>query len=209
MSPRTMRLIILLMTPVLIGALLWGLYAEARADDLEAEGVQLRTSVGALEGRNETLDAMVKQRDLAMDEWIAKHHDQNARADRAEQRVAELEAKVRTLETQRASRSATRTPSPKAEPVAGPVTGRTVSSTAYCLTGTMSNGEKAHKMAVAVPQGAYPLNSYVVVSDGPYGAGRYKVADHIGHSSQLDFAMPGDCSGAKQWGRRQVTVRAA
>lgn len=78
-------------------------------------------------------------------------------------------------------------------------------STAYCLTGTMANGERVYRGAVAANR--WPLGTRVWVSDSPYGAGTFEVADRIGHSSQLDFGMPGDCAGARQWGRRTIRVR--
>lgn len=92
-----------------------------------------------------------------------------------------------------------------AAPPAGP--GRSVSSTAYCLTGTMASGRRTYRRAVAA--NAWPLGTVLEVSAGPYGPGRYTVADRIGHGSQLDFAMPGDCAGARAWGRRSVSVHVA
>lgn len=97
-------------------------------------------------------------------------------------------------------------------------------STAYCLTGRMANGlataagQVAARAAgylgtVATPRpgraGSWALGTVLTTSAGPYGAGQYLVTDRIGHSSQLDYAMPGDCRGARQWGRRHVSVLAA
>lgn len=73
----------------------------------------------------------------------------------------------------------------------------------------MKNGEKARRRAVAVPKGSPWYGHTVIVSAGPYGPGEYFAGDQIGHSSQLDFAMPGDCAGATAWGRREIQVRAA
>lgn len=94
-------------------------------------------------------------------------------------------------------------------------------STAYCLTSRMANGvptgagQAAARAAgylgtVATPRpgraGSLPLGTVVTVSAGPYGAGQYLVTDRIGWGSQLDYSMPGDCAGARQWGRRHVQV---
>ncbi len=78
---------------------------------------------------------------------------------------------------------------------------RVVTSTAYCLTGTMANGQRAHAGAVAM--NGVPLGSVWAVD----GAGTYTVADRIGHGSQFDIAMPGDCGAAIAYGRRTITVR--
>lgn len=92
-------------------------------------------------------------------------------------------------------------------------------STAYCLVGrggwvytAQANARAAgHRGMVAVPRpgraGHLPMGSVVSVSAGPYGAGTYVVGDRIGWGSQLDYAMPGDCRGARAWGRRQVAVQ--
>lgn len=81
---------------------------------------------------------------------------------------------------------------------------RGLSSTAYCDTGLMANGHRTYRGAVAGPRHAWPLGTRLRVSDSPYGAGIFTVTDRIGHGSQLDFAMPGDCAGARRWGRRTV-----
>lgn len=77
-----------------------------------------------------------------------------------------------------------------------------MSSTAYCLTGRMANGQRTHRGAVA--SNDYPLGTRLRVSDGPYGPGVFTVEDRIGHGTQLDFAMPGDCDGARRYGRRTL-----
>lgn len=82
--------------------------------------------------------------------------------------------------------------------------GRAVVSTAYCETGRMANGENTYIGAVA--GNLWPLGTVLEVSDSPYGPGLFTVADRIGSGSELDFATPGDCSTAIQWGRRPVTV---
>lgn len=206
MEPPKRQISPLLAACLLFTTTMW-VITDIRLGKSEAEVYQLRTDVGALDGRNDELTEEAEKRQAEADAARIAQHEATTRADTLTQRVADLEAEIARLKAPRPSRSAQRTETPSGGPVA--VTGRSVRSTAYCLTGTMANGDKAHKMAVAVPEGAYPLNTYVMVSDGPYGGGKYKVADHIGHSSQLDFAMPGDCSGALAWGRRSVTVRAA
>lgn len=97
---------------------------------------------------------------------------------------------ARPTPTTRASRS---------EPGRGVV----VESTAYCLTGTMANGQRAHRGAVAANR--WPLGTRLRVTPSPVGE-LVTVEDRIGHGSELDFAMPGDCAAARQWGRRAVTV---
>lgn len=79
---------------------------------------------------------------------------------------------------------------------------RNVTSTAYCLTGTMANGQPTHHGAAAM--NGVPLGSQweVVGTDHVY-----TVADRIGHGSQFDIAMPGDCAAARAYGRRTITVR--
>lgn len=78
-----------------------------------------------------------------------------------------------------------------------------VSSTAYCLTGTMANGRRTHRGAVAGNR--WPLGTRLRVSPSPVGE-VVVVEDRIGHGSELDFALPGDCAAARAWGRRTVTV---
>lgn len=82
-----------------------------------------------------------------------------------------------------------------------------LNSTAYCEAGLMANGHRTYRGAVAGNR--WPLGTRLWVADSPYGAGVFEVADHIGHGSELDFAMPGDCTGARSWGRRDVEYRVA
>jgi hypothetical protein len=82
---------------------------------------------------------------------------------------------------------------------------RTVSSTAYCLTGHMANGQRAHSGAVAMNRVAFGTS--VEVMSGPLAGSTLVVKDRIGHGSQFDVAMPADCSGARQYGRRLIQVR--
>ena len=92
-------------------------------------------------------------------------------------------------------------PQPAQEPPA-PVA--EAESTAYCLTGRMASGERAHVGAVA--SNRYPLGTRLWLDRSPWGAREFVVRDRIGHGSELDIAMPGDCRGAKRWGRRVVGV---
>lgn len=97
----------------------------------------------------------------------------------------------------RASRGA---PAGRVRSPAGGGTTRSVSSTAYCLRGTMANGQQVHAGAVAM--NGVPFGSrWRVVETGAV----YVVADRIGHSSEFDVWMA-SCADARRYGRRQVTV---
>lgn len=78
-----------------------------------------------------------------------------------------------------------------------------LSSTAYCLTGTMANGQPARRGAVAANR--WPLGTRLRVNPSPVGE-LVTVEDRIGSGSELDFALPGSCDEARQWGRRRVSV---
>lgn len=95
----------------------------------------------------------------------------------------------------------------RARSLAAPRTrpGSLTNSTAYCETGLMANGHHTYRGAVAGNR--WPLGTRLHVSESPYGPGVFTVADRIGHSSSLDFAMPGDCGGARRWGRHDVRVQ--
>lgn len=115
-------------------------------------------------------------------------------------------AAVRWLEAQAPT---TTTAPPVPSPSAGetrrvaPGPGGGVSSTAYCLTGNMANGSPARRGAVAANR--WPIGTRLRVSPSPVGE-IVTVEDRIGSGSELDFALPGDCAGARAWGRRAVTV---
>lgn len=86
-------------------------------------------------------------------------------------------------------------------PSPSPVGATTVSATAYCLTGTMANGEAVYDGAVA--SNLWPLGTELYIHE----LGRsFTVADRVGHSSELDVAMPGRCDDAIGFGRRSLTV---
>ena len=115
-----------------------------------------------------------------------------------------------TSTTARASRSrsaTTTTTTRRARPaVAATADGTTrVNSTAYCLTGTMANGRRAHWGAVAMNGPTFGTRYEVL--DGPFAGHTFVVSDRIGHSSQFDIAMPGNCTGAINYGRRTITIR--
>lgn len=93
-------------------------------------------------------------------------------------------------------------PAPGPAPASGPA--RRVNSTAYCLTGTMANGRRVFHGAVAMNGVAFGTRWRIL--DGPLAGRVLTVADRIGHSSQFDVAMPGDCQAARRYGRRTVTI---
>jgi 3D (Asp-Asp-Asp) domain-containing protein len=92
----------------------------------------------------------------------------------------------------------------RATPPAG--TGELLSSTAYCLTGTMADGTRVD---------AYPAWTVAAGNRWPLGTRLYvvelgitvRIRDRIGHGSDLDLALPGDCPAADRYGRRAVHVR--
>ena len=106
----------------------------------------------------------------------------------------------RTTTTVRPSR----TRGQQAQPRATAYGVRLVSSTAYCLTGTMANGQRVYHGAAAM--NGVPLGARYRVLSGPYAGRTLVVADRIGHSSQFDIAMPGDCDAARRYGRRTISV---
>lgn len=117
---------------------------------------------------------------------------------------------IPTTTIRRASRSSSRPRSAPASSAAERRPGteveggetRRVASTAYCLTGTMANGQRVYSGAVAM--NGVPMGSRWEV----VGTGRvYTVADRIGHGSQFDIAMPGNCAAARGYGRRFITIR--
>jgi len=80
-----------------------------------------------------------------------------------------------------------------------------VTSTAYCLRGTMANGRGVHYGAVAM--NILPLGKRIRVNRSPFGRHlRFRVEDRIGWGTQLDFWVP-SCGMAYAWGRRTVRVR--
>lgn len=80
---------------------------------------------------------------------------------------------------------------------------KTVNSTAYCLTGTMANGQRASWGSVAA--NGVPMGTRYAINSGPMAGLVVTVRDRIGHGSSLDIAMPGNCGAARSYGRRQIS----
>lgn len=79
---------------------------------------------------------------------------------------------------------------------------QTISSTAYCLTGTTATGTQAGYGQIAVDPSVIPLGSTVYVSD--YGEA---IATDTGGAIKgniIDVWLP--CDEAVQWGRRNVEI---
>ena len=82
-----------------------------------------------------------------------------------------------------------------------------LNSTAYCLRGTMADGTPVRYNSVAM--NSVPLGTKIKVirpKNGVFGRKYFVVRDRIGYGSQADFWMH-SCTQARQWGRRQVTVK--
>ena len=82
---------------------------------------------------------------------------------------------------------------------------RAVTSTAYCHTGAMASGKAAYSGAAAM--NGTPLGSRYQVLSGPRAGETFVVEDRIGGGSQFDIAYPGNCSGARMYGRRVISIR--
>jgi 3D (Asp-Asp-Asp) domain-containing protein len=79
-----------------------------------------------------------------------------------------------------------------------------VSSTSYCLHGTMADGTGVRAGSVA--HNGYRLGTRLTISPAPGGRRRWVVRDRIGWGTELDFWQP-SCSAAIAWGRRTVRIR--
>lgn len=79
-----------------------------------------------------------------------------------------------------------------------------VTSTAYCLSGTMADGTGVRWGSVASNQ--FPLGTVLEVTPALAGRRRWTVRDRIGWGTQLDFWAP-SCQIARGWGRRPVRIR--
>jgi 3D (Asp-Asp-Asp) domain-containing protein len=80
---------------------------------------------------------------------------------------------------------------------------RTIVATAYCLDGTMANGESVHDGAAAMR--GVPLGTTVSILDGPDAGRSFVVKDRPTKSGILDIWMD-DCSAARQHGARLVRI---
>jgi hypothetical protein len=119
-------------------------------------------------------------------------------------RAPEMPQEPRTVPAAPSQAAAPAPPPPAAQaPGAGQI--RSVSSTAYCLTGTMASGRRVYWGAVAM--NGVPLGSRWAVLSGPWAGRVLTVEDRIGHGSGFDVAMPGSCGAARSYGRRAIQVR--
>jgi hypothetical protein len=82
---------------------------------------------------------------------------------------------------------------------------RRVISTAYCHTGVMASGKRTYVGAAAM-NGA-PLGTSYQVLDGPRAGETFVIEDRIGGGSSFDIAYPGNCEGARRYGRRSIFIR--
>lgn len=80
-----------------------------------------------------------------------------------------------------------------------------MSSTAYCLTGTMASGRRVYSGAAAM--NGVPLGTRYQVLSGPRAGETFVVEDRIGRGSAFDIAYPGNCGAARQYGRRTISIR--
>lgn len=106
-------------------------------------------------------------------------------------------------------RVATVAPQPVSAPIVRSVTSNAgvalwVRSTSYCETGRMANGEYTYWGAVAM---AEPFGTRWLVLSGPLAGQTFTAADHYGHGTQFDVAMPGECGRARNYGLRIIQVQ--
>jgi len=81
---------------------------------------------------------------------------------------------------------------------------------AYALQGPMADGKQTHAGACAVSTAQFPLGSilYLYNADGSFN--RQCLAEDTGGDiqyGQIDVAMPGDATGATNWGTRYMWAR--
>ena len=117
--------------------------------------------------------------------------------------------RARTLAREKLRSKPKPEPQPKAEAPAAPASAPTgptltVSSTAYCLQGTMANGQTVHAGAVAMNGPAFGTQYRVL--NGPMAGSVLTVSDRIGHSSQFDVWMA-SCDAAIAYGRQTITIQ--
>lgn len=110
---------------------------------------------------------------------------------------------VRAAAPQKVSRA--RHPSPKPRATRQARSGALLGMqdiTAYCVRGTMASGKQTYRGAVATISRSYAFGTRVRIGD----LGVFVVEDRIGHSSQWDIWFS-SCAEARQFGRRQLSVR--
>lgn len=80
-----------------------------------------------------------------------------------------------------------------------------LTSTSYCLQGTMADGTYTRPRSVAM--NTLPLGSKIkLISPRSFNGYRiFYVRDRIGWGSSLDFWSP-SCAKSRQWGRRNVKI---
>lgn len=92
-----------------------------------------------------------------------------------------------------------------AAPAAGHPGTRTVTTTAYCLSGRMADGTFTRPRSAA--SNTLRLGTRITLTrPGPGGLRRYVIRDRIGHGTELDL-WTGSCATALQFGRRARTYR--
>ena len=81
-----------------------------------------------------------------------------------------------------------------------------LTSTSYCLTGTMADGTQTRPRSVAM--NTLPLGSKIkLIKPRSFNGYRiFYVRDRIGYGSELDFWAP-SCGQSMSWGRRPVTIK--
>jgi hypothetical protein len=81
---------------------------------------------------------------------------------------------------------------------------RSLVSTGYCELGRTASGVFTYWGAVAM---AEPFGSRWLVLSGPLVGQVFTAADHYGHGTQFDVAMPGECGRARDYGLRVIQVK--
>jgi 3D (Asp-Asp-Asp) domain-containing protein len=81
-----------------------------------------------------------------------------------------------------------------------------LNTTSYCQGSITSAGIAPYLGEVAVVDGAFPLGTRIKVYPPVYGLTHFRVEDHIGWGSEMDFYNP-SCSAAIDYGRRDETIR--
>ena len=120
-------------------------------------------------------------------------------------RVAEIEAEAKSSRSSDEEPEEESAPEVKRSTAQDRAGARRVSSTAYCLTGTMASGRRVYQGAAAM--NGTPLGSRYQVLDGPRAGETFVIEDRIGYGSSFDIAYPGDCRGAYSYGRRTIAIR--